>query len=84
MILLVLSQVLFALEAIEAAVGLVVTVLTTVGDEVGALAEGFATHLAHMRLLTWDWRAEGTYCIKGEVHSFITSVFFNETTTNFS
>lgn len=55
-VLLVLPQVHFVLEAVEAArtaVGPVVPVFTTVGDEVGALAERLPTYLTHMRLLSW-------------------------------
>lgn len=54
-VLLVLPQVHFVLEAVEAAktaVGPVVPVFTAVGDEVGALAESFAAHLAHVWFLT--------------------------------
>lgn len=57
---------LFALEAEEAAgsvVGLVATVLMAASDEVGALAEGFATHLAHIGLLTWHRKAEVKFTI---------------------
>lgn len=52
----VLLQVNFVLEAVEAArtvVGPLVPVLPTVGDEVGALAEGFSTYVTHVRLLPW-------------------------------
>lgn len=48
-------QVHFPLEALPtqvAAEGLEACVLAAVGDEVGALAEGFATHLALVGLLT--------------------------------
>lgn len=58
------------MEAVEAAAA-VVGLVATVRDVVGALVEGFATHQAHMGLLTWNRRAEGTYCIKGEVYVFI-------------
>lgn len=53
-VLLVLPQVHFVLEAVEAAgtaVGPVVRVFTAVGDEVGALAECLPTYLTHMGLL---------------------------------
>lgn len=53
-VLLVLPQVHFLLEAVvaeSAAVGPVVSVLSAVCDEVGALAECFAAYLANMRLL---------------------------------
>lgn len=53
--LLVLPQVHFVLEAVEAsraAVRPVVAVFAAVGDEVGALAESFPTHLADVRFLT--------------------------------
>lgn len=56
-VLLVLPQVHFVLEAVEAArtaVGSVVPVFTAVGDEVGALAECLPTYLTHMRLLPWQ------------------------------
>lgn len=52
----VTSQVHLALEALGAqltAEGLEACVLAAVGDEVGALTEGFSTHLALVRLLTW-------------------------------
>lgn len=52
----VTSQVHLALEALGAqltAEGLEACVLAAVGDEVGALAEGFPTHLALVGLLTW-------------------------------
>lgn len=55
--LLVLLQVKLVLEAKEAAstaVGALIPVLAAVCDEVGALAEGFPTYLAHMRLLTYS------------------------------
>ena len=55
MVLLVLEQVCLALAAVEAAravIGPAAVVLPAVGDEVGALAEGFPTHRAHVRLLT--------------------------------
>lgn len=54
-LLLVLPQVHFVLEAVKAswaAVGPVIPVLSAVGDEVGALAESFTAHLTHMRFLT--------------------------------
>lgn len=54
MVLQVLLQVNFVLEAVEAArtvVGPLVPVLPTVGDEVGALAEGFSAYVTHVRLL---------------------------------
>lgn len=60
MVFLVLFQVHFALEAVEAVravIGLVPAVFTAVGDEVRALTEGLATHLAHMWLLTWQEKA---------------------------
>lgn len=50
------SQVHFALETLGAQLtteGLEARVLATVGDEVGALAEGLAAHLALVGLLTW-------------------------------
>lgn len=53
-VLLMLPQVHFVLEAVEAvrtAVGPVVPVFTAVGDEVGALAERLPTYLTHMGLL---------------------------------
>lgn len=53
-LLLVLPQVHFMLEAVKAswaAVGPVIPVLSAVGDEVGALAECFATYLTHVGLL---------------------------------
>lgn len=52
----VTSQVHLALEALCAqltAEGLEACVLAAVGDEVGALAEGFPTHLALVGLFTW-------------------------------
>lgn len=52
----VTPQVHLALEALRAqltAEGLEACVLAAVGDEVGALAEGFPTHLALVGLLTW-------------------------------
>ena len=55
-VLLVLPQVHFVLEAVETvrtAVGPVVLVFAAVGDEVGALAECLPTYLAHMGLLPW-------------------------------
>lgn len=55
-VLLVLPEVHFVLEAVEAAwtvVGPVIPVFTAVGDEVGALAERLSTYLTHMGLLTW-------------------------------
>lgn len=55
-VLLVLPQVHFVLEAVEAAraaVGAVVPVFAAVGDEVGALAERLPTYLTHMGLLSW-------------------------------
>lgn len=54
-VLLVLPQVHFVLEAVEAvraAIRPVVPVFTAVGYEVGALAECFSTYLTHMRLLS--------------------------------
>ena len=60
-VLLVLPQVHFVLEAVEAAktaVGPVVPVFTAVGDEVGALAECLPTYLTHMRLLPWHTNTE--------------------------
>lgn len=54
-VLLVLPQVHFVLEAVEAsraAVRPVVAVFTAVGDEVGALAERLSTYLAHMGLFS--------------------------------
>ena len=56
MTLTVTSQVHLALEALGAqltAERLEACVLAAVGDEVGALAEGFPTHLALVGLLTW-------------------------------
>lgn len=53
--LLVALQIHPALEAVLAAGAAersVAAVLSTVGDEVRALAEGFAAHLAHMWFLT--------------------------------
>ena len=55
-VLLVLPQVQFVLEAVEAAqaaVRPVVPVFSAVGDEVGALAECLPTYLTHMGLLSW-------------------------------
>ena len=60
--LLVALQVHPALEAAVAAAAaerLVAAVLSAVGDEVGALAEAFTAHRAHVRLLTWGGGAEG-------------------------
>lgn len=56
MVLLVLPQVHFVLEAVVAAktaVRPVVLVFTAVGDEVGALAERLTAYLTHVRLLSW-------------------------------
>lgn len=53
-VLLVLPQVHFVLEAVKAArtaVGPLVPVFTAVGDEVGALAECFPTYVTHVGLL---------------------------------
>lgn len=55
-VLLMLPQVHFLLEAVKAAravVGPVVPVFTAVGDEVGALAECLPAYVTHMGFLSW-------------------------------
>lgn len=47
-----------AVKALWAAVGPVIPVLSAVGDEVGALAECFATYLTHVGLLPWQTNRE--------------------------
>lgn len=67
----VLLQVNFVLEAVEAArtvVGPLVPVLPTVGDEVGALAEGFSAYVTHVRLLPWHTNtARPSLCTAHEI-----------------
>lgn len=47
--------------AVRAVVGPLPAVLATVCDEVGALAEGLATHTAYMGLFTWRRRNNSVF-----------------------
>lgn len=77
-------QIHLALEAFATQItakGLEARVLPTVGDEVGALTEGFSTHLALVRLLTCRQKVgkreavkEATCCLRGtaaNIHCYL-------------